>query len=195
MSSEEENKKPKHFSGKYITDENFVTIYKYGSVLFLFFVMYWVYKFNQTGSKNMGKGFPKETKMGGILASERTFLSYTRTSVSFVGLGIAFYKMFENKIMKILSIFMMLVAVCLIIFGNISYMENTHSVAFSKTVSNRNFSMFIFTFVLVSLILLILFSTNEENVISLLDGYLQKTTTEEEDKDMIAMGVQQITTF
>ena len=74
-------------------------------------------------------------------------------------------------------------------------MEGTYSASRSKGLSNNNFSMFIFTFVLVSLILLILFSTNEDNVISLLDVYLQKKTTEEEDKDMIAMGVQQLTTF
>tara|TARA_Y100000389_G_scaffold94059_1_gene90703 strand:- start:963 stop:1547 length:585 start_codon:yes stop_codon:yes gene_type:complete len=192
MQKEDENN-TNHFSGKIITDDNFKDFYKTSSFFFILFVMFWLYKFNKTGSVNLFKNYNKNTNLSSLLASERTYLAYTRTSVSFIGLGIALYKMFDkSKIMKILSILMMLAAISIILFGNISYMETSYSLSHSKQIPNNNFSMFIFTTMIVLIIIMILLSTNEDNIVKLIDEYISPDIKNDRE-DMTSLTMQQLT--
>ena len=188
MYKEEENKDQLH--GKYLTNKDYENIYKIVVFLFVLFLFFWLYKFKNIGSKKLTDVFDKNAKLGGLLASERTYLAYARTTASFIGLGLAFYKMFDNEIMKIISLMMLIFATSIIIYGNINYMTGVNSVINSKGFVNNNLPMFIGTAFLVICIMLILYATNEERISSILDYYKK-----EQDDSLVALQIDQVTSL
>ena len=194
MDKEEE----KHLKGRYLSDDHFESIYKTVMFIFLSFVIFWIYTFYKKGYKTSFKPHPPDSKLGGLLASERTFLAYLRTCVSFVGLGLALYKMFDNKIMGILSIFSLLISLSILIYGNITYINGLYSINTKSGFINNNIPMFIGTLVITCCILLILYATNEDRIANLIDEYSgrkdQKFLNDEEnDNALLAIQLDQVT--